>query len=165
LFKKTLFLFLFLVPAFAFAADVSSDFDHDADLRTVKTFQFLDEPTGELADKRMRNALRSSFSGVGLLEAVRQPDVFIAYYAGAAQKRRIRTSGHGRPAWWGVQSAWTEDYVEGTAVVDLIDAETGDLIWRGRVKGTVSLESADERIKDGMRRLAKKYAKDRESQR
>ena len=157
-------LLVFLIPVMAFATDVKSDFDRDANLSSIRTFRFGDRSTGNLDDKRIRNGIRDAFAEVGVYETVGEPDVIVVYSAGISQKKRIQTSGFGRPTFWGVQSAWAEDYTEGTVVVAFLDAENGDLIWQGKVSGTVTLNNADRNTKEGMRRLANAFRKDRERQ-
>ena len=161
----TISLFLFVIPVSVFAMDVKSDYDRDVNLSRVRTYAFAEDVVfgDELTDKRMKNAIRDSFADVGVFEAAGQPDVIIEYYVGVQQKKRIRTSGYGRP-FWGVQSAWAEDYTDGTAVVDFIDARTGDLVWRGMVTGTVTLSNADSRTKDAIGKLAKQFSRDRGKQ-
>jgi hypothetical protein len=172
--KRSLILFLLVVPAVLFA-DVTSDFDRDIDLSAVKTFRFADQSMrhpkdalfgDELAAKRMRNGIRESFAAIGLQETSSNPDVIVAFYASLDQKRKIVTTGYGRPGWLGVgrQTAWAEEYTDGTAVIDLLDPETGEVIWRGRVSGTITLNNADKRTRDGMRRLAGAFKKDRDKQ-
>jgi uncharacterized protein DUF4136 len=171
--KRFLSLFLFLVPGVMFAADVTSDFDRDVDLSELKRFQFADQSSrlpmdalhgDDLTDKRMRNAIRDGFTSVGLYEVATRPDVIIAYYSTVAHKKQVVTSGYGRPAWWGVRSAWVEESTDGTAVVDLLDPHTGELIWRGRVSGAITLNNVGQRTRDGMQRLANAFWKDREKQ-
>jgi len=165
--KRFLLAVLFLIPTtLAFAADVTSDYDRDVKLASLKSFRFADQnvrPGSELADKRMRSAIREQFGAVGLHEGGEDTDVVLAYYAGAAQKKRIRTNNYG-PRWRGAESAWAEDYVDGAAVIDLLDAKSGQLIWRGRVSGAITLSNSDKKTKEGMQRLANAFRKDREKQ-
>lgn len=173
MFKRSLVVLLLMIPAVLQAADVSSDFDREVNLSYLQTFQFADQSPrhpkdalrgNELADKRMRNAIRDSFGAIGLEKTTGYPDVLVFYYLGVAQKTKIRTAGYGRPLFWGPQSVWSEDYVAGTAIVDFVDPRSGDLIWRGVIDGKVTLNSADRQTKDGMERLARKFKKDREKQ-
>ena len=162
---KYLFAILVLAPVAAFAADTRSDYDRDFNLSTIKTFRFASKTVSgnELNDKRMRNAITESFGRVGVTKTEADADVIIAYYATAEQKTKLHTTAVG-PAWRLPQSAWTEDYVEGSAILDVIDAQSLQLIWRGRVTGTITLNSADAKIKTGMDSLAKAFRKDRERQ-
>ena len=171
--RKSLVVLLLLFPVALQAADVTSDYDRDVNLSDVQTFRFADQTPrhpkdalrgNELADKRMRNAIRDSFGAIGLDQTSAYPDVLVFYYVGVSQKTKIRTSGYGRPLFWGAQSVWAEEYTEGTAIVDFVDPRSGDLIWRGVINGSVKLSSADKQTKDGMERLARAFKKDRERQ-
>jgi hypothetical protein len=173
LFKSILIVFLMAVPAVLFGADVASDYDRDRDLTDITTYQFavpavrhpMDALSAdELAEKRMRNAIRESFAQVGLRETAGEPDVLVVYYATLTEKKRIRTTGNGRLGWWGAQSAWADGYVDGMGAIEMLDARSGELIWQGRVTGSITLDNADARTKDGMRRLAKAFKKDRDKQ-
>ena len=164
MYKRIALLLLILIPVAAMAADNYSDYDRDYRLSKIKTFQFADPFGGNsLNERRLRNAFTDSFSKIGIRQSDFDPDVIVVYYAGAVEKTRVVATGPGRP-FWGPRVAWTEDYVDGTATVDLLDANTHRLIWRGRVTGSMTLNSVSDTINAGMERLAKSFRKDRDRQ-
>ena len=161
--KRILIIALILIPAAALAADSYSDYDRDYRLSSIKTFQFA-EPLGgnSLNEKRLRTGFTDSFARIGIRQSDVDPDVIVVYYAGAVEKRRV--VGYGGAPFWGPRRAWTEDYVDGTAVVDFLDARTHQLIWRGKVTAAITLNSVGNDINNGMERLARAFRKDRERQ-
>lgn len=76
----------------------------------------------------VRQAIDRQLVSRGYEPATLQPDVLIHYHASSRQK--IYTSGERRAA-ERCQDCTVEVYDEGTLLVDLTDARTGALVWRG----------------------------------
>lgn len=53
-----------------------------------------------------------------------------------------------------------DEYTEGTLTLDLIDVRTRQLVWRGRVSGTVELKGTDRKVEKAVDRLVKQPLKD-----
>lgn len=138
----------------------------------------------ELIDKRIRNTVETEFARKGLTYADANPDLLVSYRTYTEQKEKPLTPAYrypyfmpfspwfpmsafyfrGFPYGWGYpympmppeQSTYT--VTEGTLVVDISDAGTGELIWRGSVKGNVDNTNALARqIEKGVRAIARKY--------
>ena len=69
----------------------------------------------------------------------------------------------GRPR-WGAGSVWIDHYLEGTAIVEFREAKSGELVWRGFVTGTVDPNKSEQNIRNGIKKLIGRFAKDREKQ-
>ena len=75
-------------------------------------------------------------------------DFNVAYYASARERLDVTMWNYGYPGRWG---GWypgpgyvtAVPYAEGTVIVDVIDAKTHDLVWRGRGQATSSNDPAD----------------------
>ena len=159
-----------LAASAARAADVKSDFDRAFDLSKLQTFRLTDQArrspkdalaADEIAAKRLRSAIQSNLTSLGLQPRSDIPDFEIAYFATLRNQAQVTTSGRPR---WGMGSVWVDQYVEGTAIVEFRDAKSGELIWRGFVTGTVDPDKSEEKINKGIKKLIERFAKDREKQ-
>jgi len=154
------------------ATETKTDYDRSYDLNTLESFKFADQSQRaandalrgkELIEKRMRSAIQENLSRFGIRENTASPSFIVALYGGAHQQAQISTSGYG-PLRWGMGNIRLDQSLEGTAVVDFIDAKTGQLVWRGFVTRTVDPDKSDENIQKAIKKLIDRFAKDREKQ-
>jgi hypothetical protein len=100
------------------------------------------------SNRALRNALLQGFASRGYGVADSSPDFAVAYYATTKDKLDIMRSDYGYawwPRWWHgwglrgpVGPTETTEYGSGTVVVDVIDAKTRELLWRGKGLARVS---------------------------
>jgi len=83
----------------------------------------------------LRHAIERQLVSRGYEPTLIQPDVLVHYHASARQK--IYTSGEQRTA-ERCQDCGVEVYDEGTLLVDLTDARTGALVWRGMAESNLA---------------------------
>lgn len=162
-----LVLFLCACAATASAQSVQSDFDRSYDFSKLKTFNFaaqrFDDPLAKdsLNNGRIRHALESKLMASGFgMEELESPDFAVVYYVTSKNKFNVQDYGYGPPRWWGRRDIRVDEYTEGTLTVDLIDVKTRQLVWRGRVSGTVELKGADKKIDKAVDKLVKQLVKD-----
>ena len=137
-------------PAFAAA---HSDYTKSFPLQTLKTFQFKDQrriSRDPLADNAIwatdvRDAIRRD-----LVEATSEPpNFYVAFYVGLKDRYDMRYMDYGMPVfhrgfrtgWWGWPrgyDVWAVPYTESTVIVDVIDAHTNQLVWRGHDMDTLN---------------------------
>jgi hypothetical protein len=167
---KAALLSIALVALVAFAGcssiSVSTNFDSGADFASYKTFGWMKESdsekgydfSGEL-DERIKNAVDQQLAAKGLMKATVNTDLLVVYHAGKEQQLEEEDWGYG--GWWGVGGGDVNSYEKGTLVVDLIDAKTEKLVWRGSANKALSENpSAGEReeaIDDAVQKMFKKY--------
>ncbi len=158
---------------------VTTDYDPAYDFSQLRRFDWLPvkpspEPTEgeEMSDallaKRVRSAVEQQLVTRGFLRSSESPDFFVHWHSVVRSKIDIRTypagAGYGswgypysRGGWWGGTYVDVRQYDEGTLVVDVIDADSRSLVWRGagsRVMRDVS--EPEERIgivNDAVRRI------------
>ena len=164
---SVLVLFLCACAATATAQSVQSDFDKSYDFSKLKTFDFAPQPfDGALAQDslnngRIRHALESKLMASGFgMEEMDRPDFVVVYYVSSRNKFSVQDYGYGPPRWFGRRDVRVDEYTEGTLTVDLIDAKTRRLVWRGRASGTVELKGNDRKIDKAVDRLVKQLLKD-----
>ena len=148
----------------AFAAS-HSDYTKSFPLQTLKTFQFKQQhrisrdplANNEIWASDVRDAIRSDLNSHGLAEATNgNPDFYVAFYVGLQDRYDIDSVGYGLPfhrgfhsAWWGWPAGydvWAIPYKETTVIVDVIDAHTNQLVWRGYDTDTLNVGNADKTL-------------------
>lgn len=142
----------------------------DATLGRFSTFHILpvprpsdgrglaaDDPmlVNSITNRVLRNAMEEAFQERGYVLDDRDPDFAVAYYASARRTLDVTYWNYGypwRPRWWrGWGSRWggpaVTEYTEGTVIIDVLDARTQDLLWRGRGVAVVS-DDMQQYLKD-----------------
>ena len=167
-------LFSFLMLALWLSScspfSVVSDYDRNHDFETFSTYRWPDEAEGirkgdvllenPLIYKRVQSAVNAQLAAKGYRLAGTGKAEFIVYaHAGV---KKVKTYNHNfgiglywgpsywyRP-WWGPYGGFTyvSYYDEGSLVLDVIDAETKEMVWRGIATRVVR----DYRTPDDMQR-------------
>jgi len=128
------------------AQDVKVDWDKDADFGKIKTFSIKIGTTwgNPLAEKRVLAEFEQALSGKGWTKTDDEAsaDAIVVLHGATQTKRDLNTfySGGGGWRFRGLGSATTtvNEYTVGTLVVDIFDARSKDLIFRGTASGEVS---------------------------
>lgn len=149
----------------AWAQDVQSDWDRSYDFSKLHRYSFAvqnrrpDDPlaVNPLNERRVRSALDSQLTARGFVrDTTGQADFLVAY--AAAMNRGVNIDDYG-PRWRN-QRFQVNTVTEGTLVVDLRDARSKDLIWRGLATGEIRPEEAEKKIPRAVDKLIDKLVKD-----
>jgi hypothetical protein len=122
-----------------------------------------DDPmlANSITNQRLRMGLVQQFQQHGYIQAVENADFLVAYYAGTREKHDTsywETDPYWNYGYWGYgrrratfRSAWpwygpdapspglrVREYTQGCVIVDVIDARTMELVWRGQAVAVVS---------------------------
>lgn len=165
--NKQLLLLISLVLSLSsavgsFAAEVKTDYDRSADFGRYKTFCWQKvETKNSLWIERIKTAVGSALIEKGWTQAEPNSGCDVAIVA-IEMKRNHDTvntfydsfgGGWGGWGWrgfggdgFGQSTTTTETYQTGTLIVDLFDAKTKNLVWRGSATDTLSTKS-DKNIK------------------
>jgi len=132
---------LFLVALVACGPYVRTDFDPAVDFTRFKTYAQVPPPergdrervpVGPFLDGRIRAALDRELPQRGLVKAEgTDPDLLVGYYL--VLRDRVDW-GFVTTYWgwgWGGVAPVPYSYTEGSLVVDLVDAKSRRLVWRG----------------------------------
>jgi uncharacterized protein DUF4136 len=160
---------LALLPTSGAAQDVTYDYDKGADFASFKTYAWVKGTpvADELNDKRIVDAIDTQLAGKGFtkVEADANPDVLVAYHA--SFNRDLAINGFNR-GWGGYRfgpgrtgTARVDQIVVGTLVVDLVNAKTKTIVWRGVATKDLdphaSPEKRDKNINKAAEKLFKNY--------
>jgi hypothetical protein len=144
--------------------DANTDQDNDEYKKSDQ------EEANEAADAEMRDVARDELMSKGLREDLDNPDLVVTYIANIGTGVRTNyyygggwgpywghgwgygwgygwRGGWGYPYYWGYPAyAEKEHYKEGTVIIDLIDAHTRKIVWRGY--GVTEYKNAKRAFKD-----------------
>lgn len=148
--------------AAAMAQQVQTTVDRTADFSKYRTFTIeigtaWGNPIGE---KSLLEELTSGFKAKGwTLDTQGSPDARVVVHGATKEKQRLDTfySGfYGGWGWGGVGSSTTmvSEFTEGTLVVDVFDAATKTLIWRGVAQDELKLKQ-NKREKQASKAVSK----------
>lgn len=153
--KNRFFLHLFVVILLSGCSPFSvvSDYDRKYDFRSFQTYRWPTENEDirkgdvlvehPLVYKRVQSAVNAQLRAKGFrLTGAKQADFIVYAHAGIKKRKTYHHSvGVGVPfgpyhwyrPWWGPYGGYTfvSYYDEGSLVVDIIDARTKELVWRG----------------------------------
>jgi Domain of unknown function (DUF4136) len=149
---------------------VNFDYDHDTNFSSYRTYAWV-EPEKPPADPLMRQriiaAIEEQLADKGLTKAEASPDVYVLAVGGATDETVVDTDHYGYgygPGWYyggapmSSQTTVTR-YTRGTLVVDLSDAHTKQLVWRGTATDIMNEDPAvnAEKVRVAVQELFKRY--------
>ena len=142
-----------LLLATAAIAGVKTDYDRSANFNNYKTYSWERvQTTDPLWVDRIKEAVDSQLAAKGWTRVDSGGEVSIIAIEMTRNQRTLNTfyDGFGRGWRWGVgfgnATTTVDTYKVGTLVVDLFDANTQKLIWRGSSSDTLS-DKSDKNIK------------------
>jgi hypothetical protein len=156
---------LALVSTRALSQDVSYDYDTEADFSQFKTYAWVQGTNlrDELNHKRIVNAIDAQMAVKGLqkVETGGHPDLLVAYHASFNRKLQINASGWGGYRFGPARSgrATVEEVPIGTLIVDLVNAKTKTIVWRGTATKEVDLRASPEKREKNIQKAAEKLFK------
>lgn len=154
----------------ALAGDVTVDYDKAANFGPIKTFAVkLETPWGNpIGEKRLTEEITQALVGKGWAVAPEaEGDALVVIHGASRTKKSLNTfySGMGGYGWrgWGAGGFGTatttaSEYTEGTLVVDIYDAKSKQLLWRGVAKG--ELKDTPEKREKQLQKVSEKMFKD-----
>lgn len=149
-------------------ARVNVDYDKSADFSKYRTFAWKKGTPSKdpLMEKRIRDAVEQELKAKGLSRADSAPDIFVVTHASSRKEQQVQIdnlgySGYGGRGWYsrGPTSVNVYEIPIGTLMVDLVDAKTNELVWRGLAEKTLSEkpEKVAKLIYKVVKKMFKKY--------
>lgn len=136
-------LFVFLAISCSPSVKVFHDYDRQIDLSAYKSYDWkmLDKSESpqnplydnELNNKRIKTAVDKMMNIKGYQLTSESPDLFVHYHIVIEDKSVvIRESDiHNYNSYWLGLDMNSYQYKEGSLIIDLMDAKTNELVWRG----------------------------------
>jgi hypothetical protein len=155
-------MFLVLTAA-SFAQQVKTDYDHNANFGQYKTYSWEKVQTKDpLMVDRIKEAVNGALTAKGWTQVDSGGDVSIVAVEIMQNQQTLNTFYDGFGGGWrwggfGNATTTTETYQVGSLVVDLFDAKTKNLIWRGSSSDTLS-NNADKNTKNLDKGVQKMFA-------
>ena len=167
--------------------EVSFDSDPKADFTGLKTYAWLKEPqkpTGDpridgntILENRIHAAVDAELAARGFRKVTSDPDFLVAYHVSLDKRRSVQTLnnyygygpgwgyGYGsayRPGYWaGAPETYVYEYEEGTLILDVVNPENKELMWRGSAQDEVHFKSSPEKeekqLKEAVQRMLEKF--------
>lgn len=185
-------LALLLVASPVWAQKVFIDYDKDYDLSSIKTFAWTDteetslEKSHPLYHSRIVNGIEYYMTRGGAAQVEQDPDVYVTYHGSSETGVSVNVSRYAvvyPTGWWhggyysyfgypsvavGVGTTSNMDvYKHGTLVVDVWDARTNALVWRGiatEVDVTEEAKVMVKRLDKALAKMVKKWQKIKKQQ-
>ncbi len=151
--QRAVFVLMGLMLLFAgklSAGQVKTDYDRNANFGQYKTYSWEQAKTQDpLNAERIKNAVNADLAAKGWTLVGSGGDVSIVAMEMTHNQQTLNTFYDGFGGGWrwrgfgglGEATTTTETYKVGTLVVDLFDAKTKQLIWRGNSSDTLSNNS------------------------
>jgi hypothetical protein len=165
---------LVCVGAAAQAQDVKTDFDKSADFAAIKTFavKIGTSWNNPISEKRISDAIQEALVGKGWKVDEANPDALVLLHGATEKQRTLNTfysgmggyGGYGYRGWGGMggtgtATTTTSEYLVGTLVVDIFNAKTKQLMYRGTATDEISdkPEKNMKKIKKASEKLFKNF--------
>jgi hypothetical protein len=171
--QRIVFVLMGMMGLFAIAApaqQVKTDYDRSANFGRYKTYSWEQVKTKEALDvDRIKSAVSAALAAKGWTQVDSGGDVSIIALEMTQNQQTLNTFYDGFGGGWGWRrfggggfgeaTTTTETYTVGTLVVDLYDAKSKQLLWRGSSSDTLS-KNSNKNIKNldkGVEKMFKKF--------
>ena len=155
-----------VLTAASFAQQVKTDYDHNANFGPYKTYSWEKVQTKDpLMVERIKDAVNGALTAKGWTQVDSSGDVSVMAIEITQNQQTLNTfyDGFGGGRRWGGFGGFgdatttTETYKVGSLVVDVFDAKTKNLVWRGSSSDTLS-NNADKNTKNLDKGVQKMFA-------
>jgi hypothetical protein len=135
----------------SWAQSVDTDFEPSVNFASFQTYYWAQTdpvPGNDILNNRIMASVDAGMARRGWVKAPKdQADLAVAAHVSTQQQQKLDTfynTGWGGWGWggWGPVETTVRTYLKGTLIVDLFDAKTKKLVWRGVASDTVSDDPA-----------------------
>jgi len=132
----------------------------------------------EATAEQLHTAIQRGLQGHGYeYKPPDHADFMVAYYVGLKEGYDVRVMDYGYPGFWGRGrfgwrwgwpnnfDVWKIPYTDSTLIIDLIDGQTNQLVWRGFNTDTINLKKPEHDFKDAVNDVLSKFFKEAKEQR
>ncbi len=167
--KKTLFVFgllLTFVLSGCSPISVRTDYDHEVNFANYQTFRWMPYPKkakrkmvprNSPLDKSIRQAVEHELKAQGLeMKKSGKVDALLVYHVGTRERVEIQHYGYRYDYWY--RRGHMHRFKEGSIIIDVVDPEQKQLIWRGSASGVVGHpEGSPEKVDEAIAKVFEQY--------
>ncbi len=148
---------------------IKADYDVDVNFSEYKTYHWVKVKKSRSTKssinmnpfiiKRIRKMVEANLMTKGLnsIESKKNSDLLLALYFHNKNKVNVSHVGYGYGPWYR-SGVVVNEYKEGTMVIDFVDAEKRELIWRGIASGIAHKDDySDEDVEYIVGRILKQF--------
>jgi hypothetical protein len=157
-----------LLGTIAVAQSVNYDYDRAANFSKFRTYAWIRGTVlqDDLNHARVVRAIDAQLASKGLsrVDGEREADVLVAYHANFDENVQITgfSTGYGLPRFGHASgTATAQKIVSGTLIVDLMDAKTRNVVWRGSAERdldpSAKPDKRDKNINKATEKIFKNY--------
>jgi Domain of unknown function (DUF4136) len=151
-----------LVAGGAYAQSVNTDSDPSAPFSTYKTYAWTAGTASpiSLGEQRIHAAVEGQMAAKGFKLATDEtPDVYIATHVLTHEEPQVIANGFGPWGLGGYGAIDVRTLVQGTLIVDMYDAKTKKMVWRGVATGTASDKASKNtaKIDKALEKMFRRY--------
>ena len=168
-------LYFILIILFAFmnfncnTIAVVVDYDRQNDFSKYKSYKYIKQKGTKITSKfqndmnrkRFAEAIESELSQKGFNRISDTPaDFKVVYHLRLEQKLDVSSYGYRYLPAYGITETYvqTKVYQQGSVIIDIIEANKNQLVWRGSAEGVLNENSdADEIIKDVVKQILESF--------
>lgn len=166
--KITLFLSISFILTGCASLSVNSNFDRELDYSALKTYHWLKSTQEPISEPILRNTLSDAYIARTINERLKaeglseqadgQPDFLVDYHIDVRRTEEIVRKGAWHHDWPNERGNITTIYEsrKGTFVLDFLDPESKNLIWRGWATGVIEQNPDPEKIKKKFEKAVEK---------
>lgn len=155
-----------LLACASFAQHVQTDYDRSANFSQYKTYSWEAVNTRNQLDvDRIKNAVNADLTAKGWTQLPTGGSVRLMAIEATQNQQTLNTFYNGFGGGWrwrggfGDSTTYVDNYKVGTLVLDMFDAQSRKLLWRGAASDTLS-DKADKNIKNlnkGVQKMLKDF--------
>lgn len=149
---------------------VNSDYDREVNFRKYTSYKIVPlkdsgrvDPilNSSLNQKRINKAIDIEMQARGYEAKETGADVLISYVTDVKDKQSTQNynSGWGYYGWWGPNNTQTRTYEQSRLIINMIDANTKQLVWQGWSTGELKNAAKDREasVREEVYRIMQKY--------
>jgi hypothetical protein len=159
---KILFGLFLIATACSSRVVVRTDYDREVNIKPYSTYLWADTKDieaknnplyyNELNDKRIKTIVNEQLAAKGYEPVSESAELILHYHLVVESKSELRTDPYGYYGpYWLRPRINTYQYNEGTLIIDIMEAKTNNLAWRG---WATSIMDSDKNIKEDLIRNA-----------
>jgi hypothetical protein len=141
---------------------VYTDYDRDYSMRDYATYSWAEQSEieaknnplyyNELTDKRIKSAVNEQLAIKGYKLTSENPDLILHYHIVVEDRTEIQSDPYGYygPYWMRTRT-YSYQYKLGTLIIDLMDAQNKNLLWRGWAVSVLNQEYTPDKTEVNIR--------------